>query len=206
MTKFPLSWPAGWKRTPSHHRNRARFNKKGSSGRKDKLSIEQATQRVRGELQRMSIYEGNVIISTNLMLRGDGLPRSGQPEPQDPGAAVYWKKSQWKTHKVMAIDQYDRVADNLAAIAATLDAMRAIERHGGAIILERAFLGFDQLPEPNNWRHELGLTDKQVTLEEVKAAYQRLAITYHPDKGGSHERMASINRAWSDAQREFSNE
>ena len=121
MTKYPLAWPTGWKRTCSHQRDRARFNKKSSSGWKDKLSIEQATQRVRGELQRMGMYEGNVVISTNLMLRNDGLPRSGQSEPQDPGAAVYWKKLIWKTHKVMAIDQYDRVADNLAAIAATLE-------------------------------------------------------------------------------------
>ena len=38
----------------------------------------------------------------------------------------------------MAIDAYTRTADNLAAVAATLEAMRAIERHGGAQILERA--------------------------------------------------------------------
>ncbi len=47
MTKYPLSWPSGWKRTPAHQRYRAKFSKKGSSGWRDKLSIEQATQRVR---------------------------------------------------------------------------------------------------------------------------------------------------------------
>jgi len=46
----------------------------------------------------------------------------------------------------MAIDIYDTVAGNLAAVAATLDAMRAIERHGGAQILKRAFQGFKALP------------------------------------------------------------
>ncbi|SDQ25048.1 hypothetical protein SAMN05443026_0089 [Burkholderia orbicola] len=36
----------------------------------------------------------------------------------------------------MAIDQSARIADNLAAVAATRDAMRGIERRGGARILE----------------------------------------------------------------------
>lgn len=61
----------------------------------------------------------------------DGFPRSGQSEPSDGGVAVYWLTSTGET-KCIAIDRYDRVADNLAAVAATLDAMRAIERHGGA--------------------------------------------------------------------------
>ncbi|KVD37855.1 hypothetical protein WJ41_22830 [Burkholderia ubonensis] len=60
------------------------------------------------------------------------------------GVAVYWE-TRAGARRVMAIDQYTRVADNLAAVAATLDAMRAIERHGGARILERAFTGFAAL-------------------------------------------------------------
>jgi hypothetical protein len=46
----------------------------------------------------------------------------------------------------MAIDIYTRIADNLAAVAATIDAMRAIERHGGAQILKRAWMGLKALP------------------------------------------------------------
>ncbi len=206
-TRYPLSWPAGWKRTPAHQRYRAKFSKKGSSGWRDKLSIEQATQRVRAELQRMGIYEGNVIISTNLVLRNDGLPRSGQQEPQDSGAAVYWKRQAWKTHKVMAIDQYDRVADNLAAIAATLDAMRAIERHGGATILDRAFEGFTALPEPNNWRHVLQMPSDvpahKTVAEFAREQYKQLALMHHPDRGGDPAKMAEINAAWEAAQREL---
>jgi hypothetical protein len=65
--------------------------------------------------------------------------------------AVYWIKTGRKQMKCMAIDRYGRVADNMAAIAATIEAMRAIERHGSAEILERAFLGFQALPEPEQW-------------------------------------------------------
>lgn len=207
MTKYPLAWPAGWKRTPQDLRDRARFSKKGSGGWKGRLSVEQATQRVRDELQRMGIYEGNVIISTNLVLRNDGLPRSGQSEPQDSGAAVYWNRKAWKTHKVMAIDQYDRVADNLAAIAATLDAMRAIERHGGSTILDRAFEGFTALPEPTNWRRVLQMPSSmpihKTVAEFARDQYKQLALMHHPDRGGDPAKMAEINRAWSDAQREL---
>jgi len=48
----------------------------------------------------------------------------------------------------MAIDRYSTVEGNLAAIAATLDAMRAIERHGATVILERTFADFMALPAP----------------------------------------------------------
>lgn len=82
----------------------------------------------------------------------------------------------------MAIDQYTRVADNLAAIAATLYAMRAIERHGGAEILERAFTGFTALPAPD-WKLTLGL-DGDVTKEEIDKAFRKLSMRFHPDHGG----------------------
>src|SRR5690606_2593615 len=145
-------WPAGWKRTPAHQRTRAKFGKKGQSSygswqTKNALTIAQALDRVRGELQRMGIRDDDLVVSTNLQLRLDGFPRSGQPEPQDPGGAVYWNEPRQRGNppRCMAIDRYDRVADNLAAVAATLEAMRAIERHGGAEILERAFTGFTAL-------------------------------------------------------------
>ena len=79
----------------------------------------------------------------------------------------------------MAIDQYFRVADNLAAIAATLEAMRAIERHGGAEILDRAFTGFTALPAPEQPFHVLGVS-ATATDEEIETAYRRLAMQHHP--------------------------
>lgn len=37
-----------------------------------------------------------------------------------------------------------------------------------------------------------------ITLEEIKAQYRRLAIQNHPDNGGSTEAMAEINAEYSD--------
>ena len=148
-TAFPLSWPDGWKRMQSGSRTHAQFGlakMEYQEGQwvyagKNRISVADAVGRLVAELRRMGIPNSNVIISTNVPLRLDGMPRFGK-EPADSGAAVYWKKNDKQPMRCMAIDRYTRVADNLAAIAATLEAMRAIERHGGGTILERAFLGF----------------------------------------------------------------
>lgn len=131
----------------------------------------------------MGIDRDDIVISTNVALRLDGLPRSGQRAPQDAGAAVYWK-TRGGAARVMAIDQYHKVEANLAAIAATLDAMRAIERHGGAQILDRAFTGFTALPAlaaARDCQAVLELGDLLLaTLDDVKKAYRRLSMRNHP--------------------------
>ncbi len=205
--RYPLTWPQGWKRTNPNNRLQARFNKKifGTyTGRRD-LTIGDAIGRLLEELRMLDIREGDAIISSNLKTRLDGLPYSEQKESSDPGAAVYWKIYGQQKMKVMAIDLYDRVADNLAAIAATLNAMRAIERHGGAQILERAFTGFDALPSPEDKDFRTILSLKgHITLADAKEAYRRLSFERHPDHGGSQEMMADLNWAWKMAQKELS--
>lgn len=197
---FPLSWPVGWKRTPAAQRDRARFRKAsrknydGTWQNQRDLTIAEAVERVRAELQRMGIHDDDLVISSNLELRLDGLPRSNQREPADPGVAVYWTDRYFKNEppRCMAIDRYDRVADNLAAVAATLEAMRAIERHGGAAILERAFSGFAALPSPaaESWRDVLDPADPE-------GSYRRLRSQHHPDRdGGSSAAFQRVQRAY----------
>lgn len=136
---------------------------------KKRLSVMDGLERVLGELGRMGIGRDDVVISTNVPTRLDGLPRRDRV-PSDPGAAVYWRKG--KQTRCMAIDRCDRVEDNLAAIAATLEAMRAIERHGGAEILDRAFTGFVALPSLEQWFQVLGVwrtvTDQGIRFERGK--------------------------------------
>jgi hypothetical protein len=148
--------------------------------------------------------DSNVIISTNVPLRLDGLPRSDK-EPSDPGAAVYWKKNDKQVMRCMAIDRYDRVSDNLAAIAATLEAMRAIERHGGGQILERAFVGFAALPEKASqpWREVLGVTVPGPTLAHVEERFRALVKIHHPDRGGDRQEFERIVQAREAAEMEL---
>lgn len=217
ITAFPLCWPDSWKRTPRHRRQGAKFGKAetvhygtgpvaGSYRRKKPLTILDGVQRILDSLRRMGVP--SVIISTNVPTNRDGTPNSRSRKPEDPGVAIYWRKNSTKPMQSMAVDLYDEVADNLAAIAATLDAMRAIERHGGAEILERAFRGFAALPETATiteppWRFVLKLPNGDVTAEQVNAAFKQLAVIHHPDRGGDAEQFKMISRARSSALEEL---
>jgi hypothetical protein len=204
---YPLQWPAGWPSTPVSQQRYAKFgSKKGMADRVTDLTVAEATMRVLAELGRMSIDRQDVVISTNLALRLDGLPRSGQAAPRDAGAAVYWQSSKG-ARRVMAIDQYYKVEENLAAIAATLDAMRAIERHGGAQILDRAFTGFTALPAPaarRTWREVMTFGGSTPTREQLRQRYRELASIRHPDRaGGSDAAMSELNVALVEAEKEI---
>jgi hypothetical protein len=188
---WPLQWPAGWR--TSETRKRAAFK-----NYKNPLSVIAGLERVLYELERLGVARDDCVISTNLRLRLDGLPRSDQAEPAEPGAAVYWRGERrgagTAAAKCMAIDIYDRVADNLGAIAATLEAIRAIERHGGGAILDRVFQGFTALPAPEQWFQVLGVSS-HANAHQIREAWQRLAAEHHPDRGGDTHHMARINSA-----------
>jgi hypothetical protein len=84
MTRYPLAWPAGWRRTRPEARQPARFNKKtfvatdsGGWHRTDEITMADAVRRVLDSLERMGMREDDILISTNVELRLDGLPRSG---------------------------------------------------------------------------------------------------------------------------------
>jgi hypothetical protein len=195
-TRYPLQWPEGWKRTQSYQRKAATFSRQGKA-----LTVFDGVQRVLDELQRLGVHQDDVVVSTNLQTRLDGLPRSNQARPGAPGVCVYWKPA--KSHmRCMAVDRYDEVQDNLAAVAATLEAMRSIERHGGAAILDRAFTGFAALPAPaggkRDWWTVLELSST-ASQAEIREAFNRLAREHHPDRGGTDERMAEIIRARDEA-------
>jgi hypothetical protein len=201
---YPLCWPDGWRRTSFERRTPAQFHRTttktntwgdGSSHSykaKISLSVPDGVRRVLLELERMGLSGDDIVISTNMRTRLDGGIAGNQGEPQDPGVAVYWRVG--KAMRCMAIDRYERLADNLAAVAATLDAMRAIERYGGAEILDRAFTGFVALPQPEQWWQVLSVKSSAGRME-IDAAYRALAMKHHPDRGGSDHEMARINAA-----------
>jgi hypothetical protein len=202
IQRYPLQWPAGWRRTEPHARERAKFGKgerQYSNGgtstwiQRKALTINEALHRVLAELERMGIHGDDVVISSNLRVRLDGMPASGQANPDDCGVAVYWRNGAGT--RCMAIDRYDRVQDNIAAIAATLGHMRGIDRHGGATIMDRAFQGFVALPAPRAWWQVLELNGPNPSPAEIEHAHRRLISKHHPDKGGDVELAADINAA-----------
>ena len=184
---FPLLWPAGWPRTKN--RMRSRF---GTYTRKP--SIDHGTEQVLLELDRMRVR--NVVISANLRLRNDGLPRSGQPNPQDPGIAVYFHYK--GEQKVIACDTYDLPGCNLYAIAKTVEALRGIDRWGCSELLDRAFTGFKALPDPAQskpWWEVLGV-EQDASQETIRAKYLELVKVHHPDAGGDTARFQELQLAY----------
>jgi len=192
---YPLNWPAGWRRTESWRRTNALF-RDGNGASAGRIHVGQGTNRILRELRAFGVSQDTVVISSHLRLRTDGLPYATQATANlDPGVAVYWTDG--KRQRCIAVDRYSRLADNMAAIAATLDAMRAIERHGGAEILDRAFTGFIALPAPEQWFQVLGV-GANASREEIDTAFRRKAMESHPDRGGDDVDMARLNQARAD--------
>lgn len=200
VTRYPLSWPSGWKRTLAAGRKRATFGHApqrpstttpGHFWRaKTELSVALATDRLLGELHRLGAAD--VILSTNLVVRLDGFPRSGQAEPADPGVAVYFTLK--RADRCLACDRWTRVADNIAALAAHVSALRGIDRWGVGTV-DQAFTGYTALPPAAaDWALILGVSSA-ATLDDVDAAFRRLARDAHPDHGGSHHDMARLTEA-----------
>ena len=200
IPRYPLEWPLGWRRSRS--RKSAQFKtvervastvpNGGYSNRSRQLSMADAVSRLEEQLDKLGAK--NPVLSTNVSLTLSGRPR-GDENPTDPGVACYFRYK--KVPTVLACDTYFRVADNIAALAAHIEAIRAIDRYGVGTI-EQALAGYKALPADTaaDWRSALGIAKgAPVTIDAVNDAYHALAKRYHPDVGGSEDRMAWLNRA-----------
>lgn len=217
---FPLQWPTGVRRTDERESSKFHGHRyenyevtNGQTGAKEQRSwkrkrvvtIAEARDEVRAELQRLGAYDP-VVLSTNLRVRkSDGLPASNQADPADPGVAVYFVLDGRET--CIAIDRFERVADNLRAVARTIDAFRGIERWGGASLVAAAFTGFQGLPGPGvivppvAWWDVLGVR-RDAPNDAIEAAARRLVMEFHPDKGGDPAKYIATIEAWDAARRE----
>lgn len=201
--RYPLSWPTGWNRTHPTNRQRASFGKsvtwegqaradgtREKHSRKAELTPADAARRLYAELDRLGAT--HAVLSTNQEVRADGTPRSDRRDPMDVGVAVYFRLND--KPRCLACDRWLRVADNIAAIAQHVDALRRIDRYGVGT-MEQAFAGYAALPATaQDWAIVLGIPPS-ATHAEILAAHRRLALLHHPDKGGRSDDMARINTA-----------
>lgn len=189
MERYPLTWPQGQPRT--QNRRDAAF----------KVDFARARDEMLNELKLLRTRE--VVLSSNVPLRVDGLPMASASEPADPGVAVYFDRytsGEWKPY-VIACDAYRKVKWNLRAIGETVAALRSIQRHGASSMLEQAFTGFAALPPAHRgkpWHEVLGV-EERACAADIRDAYRELARIHHPDAGGDAERMGEINRAFAEA-------
>lgn len=184
-TAYPLAWPAGWPRTQVRTKGPYR------------TALSTALNNLRKELAALcgTRAAGTLVLSSNYTL--------GTDAPRDPGVVAYftWDEQQ------MAIpcDRWWTIEQNVQAIALTLEAMRAMERHGAKHMIKAMFRGFTALPAPEDWRKVLFIAPfEKPTIEDAERAYRAMARGAHPDRpGGSHDAMARLNRAIEAARKEL---
>lgn len=203
VTRYPLVWPFGWVRTERSCRKKSRYA----------VGFRKTRDEVVRSLRLLGGCE--VVISSNVPVRTDGLPYVDFAEPADVGIAVYWVRK--GKPQVMACDCWRTVRENLRAVGLALEAMRALERSGASQIFERAFTGFAALPASTKrpWRQvleiELVFTNRSrdspensQVREVVDTRYRALAKVRHPDApGGSNEAMIELNDARREAYKEL---
>jgi len=93
--RYPLAWPTGWKRSTTrktasfHGFKSVQSSTPGGPSWKQKKPLElgEALQRLYGELRRLGVRDSDIVISSDLKIRQDGLPYSAQAMPRDPGVA-----------------------------------------------------------------------------------------------------------------------
>ncbi len=190
---FPLQWPDNWPRVLPKDRKESRFV----------TGMARALKEVHHELDLLGAC--NVVITSDLPRRSNGMPYG---ESADNGIAVWFV---WRdVERVMASDCWRRPAENLHAIALSIQAIRGLERWGAHDIMVRAFQGFAALPsgEPpilRPWWKVLCIQrdvmeEPLATLARARRSHRILMKAAHPDReGGSHDLASELNVALREA-------
>lgn len=188
-TSYPLAWPLGWPRSATHRRSP--FKAAGLAA---------VAKEVYHELSLLGVGDWDVVISSNIELRRDGLPYSNQRKPDDPGVAVYFRMADAGRHtqpRVLACDRWETPEENLRAIAKHISAMRGMERWGVGT-LEQAFSGYAALPAAPDVPHWSITLDVPPTASEaeLRAAYAERVKRAHVDHGGNVNELQLVTQAW----------
>lgn len=197
---YPLSWPVGYPRTIRPERSRFKNPTLSASVK----SIIDEVFRITNDKYRRN--KDNVIISSNVPLRIDGYPRADYQRSviKDRGVAVYFKHKD--NEVVMCCDKYDTIESNMHAIYKSIEALRSIERWGVSDFINRSFAGFKALPQSTkemSWWEVLGFTGIPDHVSSPLRHYRQLAKEFHPDNGGSHEKMTELNKAFEEAKKHY---
>lgn len=143
-------------------------------------------------MDRERLGGGYAVLSSDLARRLDGSPVLNRSAPDDPGVALYFRLN--GKPLTLAADRFTEVAQNVAAIAGHIDALRRQERYGVATAAE-SLRAFEALPPPPTPWETLDIAPG-ASRAAVEAAYRAKAKEAHPDRpGGSHDRMAALSDA-----------
>ncbi|RXD05536.1 J domain-containing protein [Sphingomonas sp. UV9] len=191
----PLAWPTGRPRTAQPRP--ALFRDGGS-----RMTLTSSRSRLRGQIGALTKTGQpwrvqNMVLSTNIRFTASGArdQNVSRRDPLDAGVAFYFDLD--KLSHVLACDRWDSVPDNIAAIAAHIEALRGQERWGVAD-LRQAFAGHTMLPAPASWSAVLGVS-RDADRAEIDRAYRALAKTAHPNAVGDRETWDRLSQAYEQA-------
>lgn len=219
---FPLQWPERFTRTPDDRRMRSKFGHKQTG----QVALGYARDELLRELDRLGA--ANYVITSDLPVRSDGLPyASGRAT--DPGVAAWFVLADGNGNpheRVFACDRWLSHAENMLAIAKSVEAIRGLDRWGMSDVVERVVGGFTALPAGSGdeyippappqkarpWREVFNVPGvfadhmkPPELLAFVKLRHREAIKAAHPDKeGGSHELAAELNAALAAAEQELS--
>lgn len=192
IENYPLTWPNGWAR--SGKQERSKFGN---------VSIHQESVDIARQLRLMGAT--NVVVSSNMRYRLDGLPYAQQGYIEDNGVAVYFDLN--GEQQCIPCDKWLSIGDNLRAVSKTVEALRGIERWGAKEMVNAAFRGFKALPssfempapkrEHRQWYIVLGV-EQSADSHKVKSAYRGLLKLHHPDVGGDKDDFDEIQQAYNE--------
>jgi hypothetical protein len=197
---YPLNFPARRRRTLAGNRKPALFRDRGSAmtltTAKKRLAAQVAAMTRRGQPWRVL----HMVLSTNIRFTASGArdQNVSRRDPEDCGVAFYFDLD-CRPH-VLACDQWDTVADNIAAIAAHIDALRGQERWGVAD-LRQAFAGHVALPAPDPWWEMLEV-ERTASIDVITAVYRAKSKTAHPNAGGERAAWDRLQAAFEAAKLE----
>jgi len=142
----------------------------------------------------------NIIISTNIPVRRDGLPYASAREPDDRGVAVYFDLN--GEQRCIPCDKWKYVWENMQAVQKTIGALRGLDRWGAKEMVDAAFRGFAALPPPSeDWAIVLNIP-RTADLPQIESAYRSAAKKAHPDGGGSVDEFTKVKTAYDAAKRD----
>lgn len=186
VQRYPLHWPPSRARTPQHDRKAKRWN----------ANLRSAQQDLTNECHMAGIHDFALSLGI----------QPGTRAVDDVGAVLWFMQNvsgAWHA-SFYACDAFRDPAENVKAIAMTIQRLRLIEDYG-AYTAEQAMRGaaYDALPPPEapprNWWEVLEVTPT-TPRAVIDAAFKALAKQRHPDTaGGSTEAMQELQRAYEEA-------
>lgn len=198
LNVYPVNWPQGRPRTPQ--RKTSLFRADGRS-----LTMTIARQRLRDQLSGMtrsgqSWRTTSIMLTCNIRYTVSGArdQKLSKRDPEDPGVALYFDLD-GRPH-ALACDRWDTVQDNIAALAAHIEALRGQERWGVAD-LSQAFAGHMALPRPSPWWEVMGVKP-DATIDNINAAYRAAAKAAHPNAGGDRAAWDRLSAAFDEAKQQ----